>query len=264
MFERILRISIYQRGLVLMAVLGMAVLGVYSYQNLSIDAVPDITNVQVQVNTRAPGYSPIEAEQRVTFPIETIMAGLPNLHYTRSISRYGLSQVTVIFEDGTDIYLARQLVSQRIQEARDRLPAGVEPTMGPISTGLGEIFMWTVDTEKNARKADGTSYNPTDLREIQDWIIRPQLRTVRGVTEVNSIGGFVKQFHVAPYPDKLISFGLTLQDVIAALARNNLNVGAGYIEKSGEQYLVRLPGQVADLDEIGNIILGSRSGIPMR
>ena len=264
MFERILRISIYQRGLVLIAVLGMAMLGVYSYQNLSIDAVPDITNVQVQINTRAPGYSPIEAEQRVTFPIETIMAGLPNLHYTRSISRYGLSQVTVIFEDGTDIYLARQLVSQRIQEARDRLPAGVEPTMGPISTGLGEIFMWTVNAEKDARKTDGTEYNPTDLREIQDWIIRPQLRTVRGVTEVNSIGGFVKQFHVAPYPDKLISFGLTLQDVIAALGRNNLNVGAGYIEKSGEQYLVRLPGQVADLDEIGNIILGSRSGIPIR
>ncbi|SEL44763.1 efflux RND transporter permease subunit [Nitrosovibrio tenuis] len=264
MFERILRMSIYQRGLVLMAVLGMAMLGVYSYQNLSIDAVPDITNVQVQINTRATGYSPVEAEQRVTFPIETIMAGLPNLHYTRSISRYGLSQVTVIFQDGTDIYLARQLVSQRIQEARDRLPAGVEPTMGPISTGLGEIFMWTVDAEKDARKADGTEYDLTDLREIQDWIIRPQLRMVPGVTEVNSVGGFVKQFHVAPYPEKLISFGLTLQDVVAALGRNNLNIGAGYIEKSGEQYLVRLPGQVTDLEEIGNIILGSRLGIPIR
>ena len=142
------------------------------------------------------------------------MAGLPNLQYTRSLSRYGLSQVTVIFEDGTDIYLARQLVSQRIQEARDRLPAGVEPTMGPISTGLGEIFMWTVDAEKGARKTGRYRIYPTDLREIQDWIIRPQLRTVRGVTEVNSIGGFVKQFHVAPYPEKLISFGLTLQDVV--------------------------------------------------
>ena len=264
MIERILQVSIYQRGLVLIAVLGMAMLGVYSYQHLSIDAVPDITNVQVQINTRATGYSPVEAEQRVTFPIETIMAGLPNLQYTRSISRYGLSQVTVIFKDGTDIYLARQLVSQRIQEARDRLPIGVEPTMGPISTGLGEIFMYTVNAEKDARKPDGTEYNSTDLREIQDWIIRPQLRTVKGVTEVNSIGGFVKQFHVAPYPDKLISFGLTLQDVVAALTRNNLNVGAGYIEKSGEQYLVRLPGQVANLNEIGNIMLGSRQGIPIR
>lgn len=264
MIERVLQISIHQRGLVLMGVLVMALLGIYSYQKLPIDAVPDITNVQVQINTRAQGYSPVEVEQRVTFPIEIIMAGLPNLEYTRSLSRYGLSQVTVIFEDGTDIYLARQLVSQRIQEAKDRLPTGIEPTMGPISTGLGEIFMWTVDAKENARKPDGTEYKLTDLREIQDWIIRPQLRMVPGIAEINSIGGFVKQFHVAPYPAKLISFGLTLEDVIKALARNNLNVGAGYIEKSGEQYLVRLPGQVTDLEEIGNITLGSRSGIPIR
>ena len=264
MIERILRISIQQRSLILMAVLTMAMLGIYSYQRLPIDAVPDITNVQVQINTRATGYSPVEVEQRVTFPIEMIMAGLPNLEYTRSLSRYGLSQVTVIFEDGTDIYRARQLVSQRIQEARDRLPVDVEPTMGPISTGLGEIFMWTVDAEENARKRDGTAYKLTDLREIQDWIIRPQMRTVPGVTEVNTVGGFVKQFHVAPYPEKLISLGLTLQDVITALRRNNLNVGAGYIEKSGEQYLVRVPGQVVNLEQIGNITLGSRSGIPIR
>lgn len=264
MIEHILRISIQQRGLVLMAVLAMAILGIYSYQRLPIDAVPDITNVQVQINTRATGYSPVEAEQRVTFPIEMIMAGLPNLEYTRSLSRYGLSQVTVIFEDGTDIYRARQLVSQRIQEAKDRLPVDVEPTMGPISTGLGEIFMWTVDAKENARKPDGSEYKLTDLREIQDWIIRPQMRTVPGVTEVNTVGGFVKQFHVAPYPEKLISLGLTLQDVITALRRNNVNVGAGYIEKSGEQYLVRVPGQVVDLEQIGNITLGSRSGIPIR
>jgi cobalt-zinc-cadmium resistance protein CzcA len=264
MIEHILRISIQQRVLVLMAVTGMAMLGFYSYQKLPIDAVPDITNVQVQINTHAPGYSPVEAEQRVTFPIEIIMAGLPNLEYTRSLSRYELSQVTVIFKDGTDIYLARQLVGQRIEEAKDRLPAGVEPTMGPISTGLGEIFMWAVEAERGAAKPDGSAYTPTDLREIQDWIIRPQLRLVPGVTEINSIGGYVKQFHVAPYPEKLISLGLTLQDVVTALERNNLNVGAGYIEKSGEQYLVRLPGQVTDLDEIGNILLGSRLGIPIR
>ena len=264
MIERLLQISIRQRGLVLVAVAAMALLGIYSYQKLPIDAVPDITNVQVQINTRAPGYSPIEAEQRITFPIEMIMAGLPNLEYTRSLSRYGLSQVTVIFRDGTNIYLARQLVSQRIQEASDRLPVGIEPTMGPISTGLGEIFMWTIDAAIHARKTDGTEYKLTDLREIQDWIIRPQMRTVPGVTEVNTVGGYVKQFHVAPYPEKLISFGMTLQDVIDALGRNNLNVGAGYIEKSGEQYLVRLPGQVTNLDEIGNITLGSRLGIPIR
>ncbi|SDA10441.1 cobalt-zinc-cadmium resistance protein CzcA [Nitrosospira sp. Nsp18] len=264
MIERILQGSIHQRGFVIGAVLAMAAVGVYSFQKLAIDAVPDITNVQVQINTSATGYSPVEAEQRVTFPIETVMAGLPNLHYTRSLSRYGLSQVTVIFEDGTDIYFARQLVNQRIQEAKAKLPVGIVPTMGPISTGLGEIFMWTVGAEKDAQKPDGTAYSTIDLREIQDWIIRPQLRMVKGVAEVNAIGGYVKQFHVTPYPDKLLSFGLTLQDVIIALERNNLNVGAGYIEKSGEQYLVRVPGQVVDLDEIANIIFGSRQGIPIR
>lgn len=264
MIERILRGSIHRRVFVMGAVLAMAAVGVYSFQKLSIDAVPDITNVQVQINTPAIGYSPVEAEQRVTFPIETVMAGLPHLHHTRSLSRYGLSQVTVIFEDGTDIYFARQLVNQHIQEAKAKLPIGIVPTMGPISTGLGEIFMWTVDAGKDAQKPDGTAYSTIDLREIQDWIIRPQLRMVKGVAEVNAIGGYVKQFHVTPYPDKLLSFGLTLQDVIIALERNNLNVGAGYIEKSGEQYLVRVPGQVADLDEIANIILGSRQGIPIR
>ncbi len=264
MFERILQISIQYRGLVMVAVFAMALLGIYSYQKVPIDAVPDITNVQVQINTEAPGYSPLEAEQRLTFPIETIMMGLPHLDYTRSLSRYGLSQVTVVFKDGTDIYFARQLVSQRIQEVAGRLPAGIEPRMGPISTGLGEIFMWTVDAQEGARKPDGTAYTTTDLREIQDWIIRPQLLTVRGVTEVNSVGGYVKQFHVTPYPEKLISVGLTMQDVVAALARNNQNIGAGYIEKSGEQYLVRVPGQVANLVEIGEIILGNRQGVPIR
>ncbi|MBY0474090.1 MAG: CusA/CzcA family heavy metal efflux RND transporter [Nitrosomonas sp.] len=264
MFERILHLSIYQRGIVLMAVFMMAIIGVYSYQKLPIDAVPDITNVQVQINTAAAGYSPIEAEQRITFPIETIMAGLPHLDYTRSISRYGLSQVTVIFKDGTDVYFARQQVSQRIQEARGRLPVGIEPMMGPISTGLGEIFMWTVNAKEGAKKPDGSDYTSTDLREIQDWVIRPQLRMVKGVTEINTVGGYVKQFHVVPYPEKMISFGLTLTDLMTALERNNLNVGAGYIERSGEQYLVRVPGQIADLDEIGNIILSSRQGTPIR
>ena len=264
MFERILRLSIYQSGFVLVAVLAMAAFGMYNYLKLPIDAVPDITNVQVQINTTAPGYSPLEAEQRITFPIEMAMAGLPNLEYTRSLSRYGLSQVTVIFKDGTDIYLVRQLVSQRIQEIKSRLPVGIVPTMGPISTGLGEIFMWTVDAEPGARKPGGGEYTPMDLREIQDWIIKPRMRMVKGVTEVNTIGGYVKQFHVVPYPEKLIAYGLTLQDVVLALERNNLNVGAGYIEKSGEQYLIRVPGQVANLIEIGEIILGSNQGVPIR
>jgi len=264
MLERILRFAIYQRWLVLLAVLGMAALGVYNYQRLPIDAVPDITNVQVQINTKAPGYSPLEAEQRITFPIETAMAGLPNLEQSRSLSRYGLSQVTVIFRDGTDIYFARQLVNERIQEVREKLPPGVEPAMGPIATGLGEIFMWTVEPKEGARKPDGAEYTSTDLRTIQDWIVRPQLRNIPGVTEINTIGGYVKQFHVTPDPAKLISYGLSFHDVLEALARNNANVGAGYIEKSGEQYLIRAPGQVATLDEIRDIVIRTERDVPIR
>jgi len=264
MFEKIIRFAIEQRWLVLLMVLGMAALGVYNYQKLPIDAVPDITNVQVQINTAAPGYSPLEAEQRITYPIETVMAGLPGLQQTRSLSRYGLSQVTVIFEDGTDIYFARQLVNERIQQAKGKLPAGAEPGMGPISSGLGEIFMWTVEASEGALKADGTPYTPTDLREIQDWIIKPQLRNVPGVTEINTIGGYAKEFQVAPLPDKLVSYGLAMPDLVAAIERNNANVGAGYIEKRGEQYLIRAPGQVTDIADIGNIVVSSRQGVPIR
>ncbi|GAB7542106.1 CusA/CzcA family heavy metal efflux RND transporter [Cupriavidus sp. 8B] len=264
MFERLIRFAIEQRWLVLLAVFAMAALGIYNYSRLPIDAVPDITNVQVQVNTSAPGYSPLETEQRVTYPIETAMSGLPGLEQTRSLSRYGLSQVTVIFKDGTDVYFARQLVNQRIQEAAQNLPAGVAPQMGPISTGLGEIYLWTVEAEDGAKKADGTPYTPTDLREIQDWVIKPQLRTVPGVTEINSIGGFAKEYLVAPSPERLASYGLSLQDVVAALEKNNANVGAGYIERRGEQYLVRAPGQVKSVDDIREIIVGSAQGQPIR
>ena len=264
MFERIIQFAIGQRWLIMLAVIAMAAIGVYSYQKLPIDAVPDITNVQVQINTSASGYSPLEVEQRVTFPIETVMSGLPNLQQTRSLSRYGLSQVTVIFKDGTDIYFARQLVNQRIQEAKDNLPQGVVPMMGPISTGLGEIYLWTVESEPNAKKPDGTPYTPTDLREIQDWIIKPQLRQVPGVTEINSIGGFAKEYHITPDPVKLSSYGLTLKDVVAAIDRNNNNVGAGYIERKGEQFLIRAPGQVITLEDIRNTILNNVQGVPIR
>ncbi|AVA34535.1 cation transporter [Cupriavidus sp. SHE] len=264
MFERILRFAIAQRWLVMLAVLGMAGLGIYNYSRLPIDAVPDITNVQVQINTSAPGYSPLETEQRVTYPLEVTIAGLPGLEQTRSLSRYGLSQITVIFKDGTDIYFARQLVNQRIQEAKDKLPEGVVPAMGPISTGLGEIYLWTVEAEPDARKPDGTPYTPTDLREIQDWVIKPQLRNVPGVTEINSIGGFAKEYLVAPSPEKLASYGFSLQDVVQALERNNTNVGAGYIERRGEQYLVRAPGQVKSIDDIGDVIVGTAQGLPIR
>ncbi|KVV36897.1 cation transporter [Burkholderia territorii] len=264
MFERLIRFAIAHRWLVMLAIAAVAALGVFSYQKLPIDAVPDITNVQVQINTAAPGYSPLEAEQRITYPVETAMAGLPGLEQTRSISRYGLSQVTVIFKDGTDIYFARQLVNERIQEAKDKLPAGIAPAMGPTSTGLGEIYLWTVEADAGARKPDGTRYTAADLRELQDWVVRPQLRNVRGVTEVNSIGGYVKEYRVAPNPAKLMSYGLTLADVVRALERNNDNVGAGYIEKRGEQYLVRVPGQARTVDDIANIVLTNVGGVPVR
>lgn len=264
MFERILRFALAQRWVVMLATLAFAALGLLSYQRLPIDAVPDITNVQVQVNTEAPGHSPLEAEQRVTFPIETAMSGLPGLSEVRSLSRYGLSQVTVVFKDGTDIYFARQLVNERIQEARAKLPTGLSSTMGPISTGLGEIYMWTVETLPGALKADGSPYTPMDLREIQDWIIKPQLRTVPGVTEINTIGGHAKAFQVAPDPARLVAHGLGLDDLVMALERNNANVGAGYIERRGEQYLIRAPGQVEGMADIGAIVVKQVDGVSVR
>ena len=264
MFEKLIRFAIEQRWLVLLLTLAMAALGIYNYQRLPIDAVPDITNVQVQINTAAPGYSPFETEQRVTYPIEAVMAGLPGLEQTRSLSRYGLSQVTVIFKDGTDLYFARQLVGERLQEARDKLPAGLSPSLGPISTGLGEIYLWTVEAEKGAKKADGTPYSPADLRDIQDWIVKPQLRNVPGVTEINTIGGYAKEYQISPQPEKLMALGVSLQDLVAAVQRNNENAGAGYIEKNGEQYLVRVPGQVLSPEDIGNISLKSAAGTPVR
>ncbi|BFN26257.1 cobalt-zinc-cadmium resistance protein CzcA [Pseudomonas sp. SCT] len=264
MFERILRFAIEQRWLVLLAVLGMAGVGVYSYQHLPIDAVPDITNVQVQINVAVPGASPLETEQRVTFPIETAMAGLPHLRQTRSLSRSGFAQITVIFDDGTDLYFARQLVSERLQAASNELPQGVEVTLGPISTGLGEIFLWTVEAEPEARRADGQPYTPTDLREIQDWIIKPQLRNVRGVAEINTIGGFAKEYQVAPDPKLMAAYRITLEQLVVALERNNANVGAGFIERNGEQLSIRTPGQLDSPADIGNIVLSNAGGAPVR
>ncbi|UHH30893.1 CusA/CzcA family heavy metal efflux RND transporter [Pseudomonas veronii] len=264
MFERLIQFAIEQRIIVLLVVLLMAGVGVASYQKLPIDAVPDITNVQVQINSAAPGFSPLETEQRITFPIETAMAGLPGLQQTRSLSRSGLSQVTVIFKDGTDLFFARQLVNERLQVAREQLPVGIETAMGPISTGLGEIFLWTVEAEEGARKDDGTPYTPTDLRVIQDWIIKPQLRNVPGVAEINTIGGFAKEYQIAPDPKRLAAYNLTLSDLVTALERNNANVGAGYIERSGEQLLIRAPGQVASIDDIANIVITTSDGTPIR
>jgi cobalt-zinc-cadmium resistance protein CzcA len=258
MLDRIIGFALKYRWWMLVAAALVTALGAYDYRRLPIDAVPDVTNVQVQINTEAPGYSPLEAEQRITFAIENSLAGIPHLDYTRSLSRYGLSQVTVVFEDGTDIYFARQLISERLAEVRARLPVGVEPTLGPISTGLGEIFMYTVTA------SPGAAHTATDLRTVQDWIIRPQLRQTPGVVEVNTVGGYEKAYIVAPDPSRLVAYDLTFDDVLAAIARNNDNVGAGYIERNGTQYLVRSPGQVTQIEELRKVVVANRGGVAIR
>nr|WP_313425243.1 CusA/CzcA family heavy metal efflux RND transporter [Stenotrophomonas rhizophila] len=263
MLERIIGASIVHRWLMMSLTLVLVAVGIWSFTKLPIDATPDITNVQVQINTAAPGYSPLETEQRITYPVETVMAGLPRMEQARSLSRYGLSQVTVVFEDGTDIYFARQQVAERLQQVKSQIPEGLDPQLGPISTGLGEIFMYTIDADPKARKPDGSAYTATDLRTLQDWVIRPQLRNVPGVTEVNTIGGFQRQVHITPDPARLRALGFTLEDVAQAVEANNQNVGAGYIERNGQQFLVRIPGQVANLEEIGNIVLARREGVPI-
>ncbi|MGV3527182.1 MAG: efflux RND transporter permease subunit [Candidatus Sericytochromatia bacterium] len=264
MFEALLQFALRQRFAVLAAVLVIFALGGYSYTLIPIDAVPDITNVQVQINTEAPGYSPQEVEQRVTFPIENVMAGLPALETTRSLSRYGLSQVTVIFRDGTDIYFARQQISERLQQIRSQVPPGLEPELGPVATGLGEIFLWTVHADPAARNAEGKPYSLAELRTLQDWVVRPQLRRVPGVTDVNTIGGYLRQFHVLPDPAKLSAYGLSFRDLALALERNNRNVGAGYLERNGEQYLLRAPGQVKTRDEIRAIRVDTQAGVSVQ
>ena len=264
MINAILRLSIERRFLMLSLILALVGVGVWSFQRLPIDAVPDITNVQVQINTEAPGYSPLEAEQRITFPVETALYGLPNLSYTRSLSRYGLSQVTVVFEEGTDIYFARNLINERLGAIKSALPPGLEPEMGPIATGLGEIFMYTVEALPGATQADGSPLDATALREIQDWIIKPQLAQVPGVIEVNTIGGYDKQYHVTPSPQRLLEFGITVDELVSALRANNTNRGAGYIERNGQQLLVRSPGQLTTIGDIEQVVIANRDGVPVR
>lgn len=264
MINWIVSFAVKRRMLVLALTFLFAGFGVYNIQNLAVDAVPDITNVQVQINTKAQGFTPLEVEQRITYLVETAMAGIPKLDYTRSLSRYGLSQVTVIFNEGTDIYWARQQIGERIQSIRSDLPNNVEPNLGPIASGLGEIFTYSVHAAPNALKEDGTAYNAEDLRTLQDWVIRPQLLKVKGVTEINSQGGFERQYQVAPVPEKLIAYKLTISDVISALEVNNSNRGAGYIERFDGQYLVRSPGQLKTLEDIANTVVAKRDDAPVR
>ena len=264
MIHSIVQFSVYRRWLVLFLTILIAGVGAYNVFQLNIDAVPDITNVQVQINTEAEGYSPLEVEQRITYSVENAMAGLPNLDYTRSLSRYGLSQVTVVFEEDTDIYLARQLINERLQGIRSELPVGIEPQMGPIATGLGEVFTYSVRAKPDVFKADGSTYTAEDLRTIQDWIIRPQMVKVPGVTEINSIGGYEREYQVAPDPAKLLAYKVSLAELSEALIRNNQNAGAGYIERNGEQWLVRSPGQLTSLEDIRNVVITKRDDTPIR
>ncbi|MEH6450245.1 MAG: CusA/CzcA family heavy metal efflux RND transporter [Oleispira sp.] len=262
--NHLIAFAIERRWLVMAMTLLLAALGIYKTTQLPIDAVPDITNVQVQINSSAPGYSPLEAEQRISYSIENAMAGIPKLDYTRSLSRYGLSQVTVIFEEGTDIYWARQQISERLQGIQGELPAGIEPRLGPVASGLGEIFTYAVQAEVDAVTDEGKPYSAEDLRTIQDWIIRPQLVKVPGITEINSMGGYAREYQVAPIPGKLFAYKVTMNELVETLRKNNQNSGAGYIERNGEQWLIRSPGQLNNLEEIAQLVVTRRDDAPVR
>ncbi len=287
MIARIVEFSVRRRWLVLLVVLVAAATGLWSLTKLPIDAVPDVTNVQVQVNAVAPALTPVEIEKQVTVALETALAGIPGLESTRSFSRNGFAQVTVVFVDGTNIYFARQLVAERINDAKSSLPPGVEVKMGPVSTGLGEIYWWAVEYEKPGATApvrdgkpgwqsDGSYLTPegerlTDdfrrtvyLRTVQDWIVRPQMKTVPGVAGADAIGGFVKQYQVQPDPAKLIAYGLSFKQVIDAIEANNASRGANYIEQNGEGYVVRAAGRVANVEDIRQIVASTRNGVPVR
>jgi heavy metal efflux system protein len=287
MIEQILTFSVRQRWFVLLLTMAAAISGAWSLTKLPIDAVPDVTNVQVQINAIAPALSPVEIEKQVTFPIETTLAGTPGLESTRSFSRNGFAQVTAVFTDRTDIYFARQQVAERLTEVRANLPPGVEVRMGPISTGLGEIYWWSVEYQsvrdgasvRDGRpgwQSDGSYLTPegerlTDefqrtvyLRTVQDWIIRPQMKTVPGVAGADAIGGYVKQYQVQPDPVRLIAYGISFAQIARALEANNISRGANYIERNGEGYVVRASGRVETLAEIEDIVVATRGATPVR
>jgi len=259
MINALIRFSVAQRMFVLLVIAIMIVVGIYSLKNLPIDAVPDVTNNQVQVLTSAPALSPLEIERQVSFPVETAIAGLPGVQEIRSLSRPGISVVTVVFSDSTDIYFARQLVFERLAQAREQIPPHIgSPEMGPISTGLGEIYQYEL------RAAQGSDYDPTSLRTIQDWDVRRQLVNVPGLAEVNNFGGFKKQYQVRVDPAKLQSYGLSLREVLESVTRNNANVGGAYIEHAGEQYLLRGIGLAQSTTDIANIVVKTGpEGIPI-
>jgi cobalt-zinc-cadmium resistance protein CzcA len=287
MIEHIVAFSVRRRWLVVLATLAASAVGIWSLTRLPIDAVPDVTNVQVQINAVAPALTPVEIEKQVTVALETSLAGIPGLESTRSFSRNGFAQITAVFADRTNIYFARQLVAERISDAKPNLPPGVEVKMGPVSTGLGEIYWWAIEYEAPGEiapihdgepgwQSDGSYLTPEGerladdfqrtvyLRTVQDWIVRPQMKTVPGVAGADAIGGFVKQFQVQPDPQKLVAYGLSFQQVTAAIEANNVSRGANFIEQNGEGYVVRAGGRVENAHDIEQIVISTRAGIPVR
>src|SRR5713226_70404 len=287
MIERILTVSIRRRWLVLLLTFAAAVSGVWSLTKLPIDAVPDITNVQVQINAFAPALSPLEIEKQVTFPIEVALAGIPGLENTWSFSRNGFAQVTAVFSDRTDIYFARQQVAERLTTAKPNLPPNVDVIMGPISTGLGEVYWWSVEYAAPGEappvrdgepgwQSDGAYFTPEGerlsdelqrliyLRTVQDWIIRPQMKTVPGIAGADAIGGYVKQYRIEPDPARVIGYGISFGQIVSAIEANNNSRGANYIERNGEGYVVRTNGLIARLAEIEEIAAATRGGVPVR
>jgi len=262
MIDRLIGGSLRNRSLVVVGVLILAGLGVWSFVGLPIDAFPDVTNIQVEVLSSAPGMSPLEVEKFVTHPLEMAMRGLPRLTQLRSVSRFGLSVITAVFEDGTDIYFARQNVHERLSEARERMPPGAESTMGPVSTAMGEIYQYTLEGSVPAGEAEQVRYL-TDLRTIQDWTLAPLLKSVPGVNEINSFGGYIRQFQVTVDPDRLLKYDLSLADLAEALQKNNLNVGGNILQQGSIQYLVRGIGLLQSAEDIGNVILKSEDGTPV-
>ncbi len=259
MINALIRFAVSQRLLIMLMVAILIGAGIYSLQRLPIDAVPDVTNVQVQILTAAPSLAPLEIERQITFPIEVAMSGLPDIEEIRSVSKFGLSAVTIVFDDAVDIYFARQLVLERLSQAREQIPENIgSPEMGPISTGLGEIYQYEL------KGAPGSGYDATALRTVQDWIVRRQLLGVPGVTEVNSFGGLEKQYQVRLDPVRLQAYGLSIRDVLDAVMRNNENVGGAYIEHGAEQYLLRGIGLVEKAEDIANIVVKTgKEGIPI-
>src|SRR5512139_1203244 len=261
MLEKIIAYALRQRGMAIFLLFLIVVFGLYSYWKLPIDAFPDVTNIQVEVISRADGLSAIEIERNVTYPIEMAMRGLPNIEQLRSVTKFGLSIVTIVFKDTVDIYFARQLVFERLAEAREKVPKGVEIAMGPIGTAMGEIYQYTLEGNMPDDPAQKIAYL-TNLRTIQEWIITPQLKSVAGVNEINSFGGYFKQYQVLISPEKLVKYGITVDDVYNAIGNNNENVGGNLLERGADQFIVRGVGLIKDVHDIENIVLKSTGGTP--